>query len=67
MSRKGRRQKLKTGAEYNFICARSRYTYLKNGKRVKHNLKRQLNRRYRRELNEETKEYYHEENITPDA
>lgn len=53
MSRKGRRQKLKSGAEYDILYAKSLYCYLKNGKHVKHNIKRQLNRRYRREKNNE--------------
>ena len=50
--RKGRKQQLKTGAEYDLIYAKHLYCFLKNGKAVR-KLKKQMNRRWRRELNEE--------------
>lgn len=50
--RRGRKQKLKTGAEFDLIYAKCWYCYLKNGKAVR-KIKRQMNRRWRRELKEE--------------
>lgn len=50
MCKCGRKQVLKQGAEYDLLYSKSLYCYLKNGKRVKHNLKKQMNRRYRQEL-----------------
>ena len=46
---KGRKQKL-NAAEYDLLYAKALYCYLKNGTCVKHSLKKQMNRRYRREL-----------------
>ena len=54
MCKCGRRQILKTGAEYDLLYAKGLYCYLKNGNRVKHNLKKQMNRRYRREIKIDT-------------
>ena len=50
--RKGRKQQVKTGAEMNWLYAKHVYCFLKNGKAVR-KLKKQMNRRWRRELNEE--------------
>ena len=50
--RKGRKQRVKTGAEMDWLYAKRLYCFLKNGKAVR-KLKKQMNRRWRRELNEE--------------
>lgn len=50
--RKGRKQKVKTGAEMDWLYAKRLYCFLKNGKAVR-KLKKQMNRRWRRELNDE--------------
>lgn len=52
---KGMKQKLKTGAEFDLIYAKGIYCYLKNGKAVR-KIKRQMNRRWRRELKEDIEE-----------
>ena len=50
---KGRKQKVKTAAEMDWLYEKRRYCYLKNGKAVR-KIKRQMNRRWRRELKEGT-------------
>ena len=58
--RKGRRQQLKTGAEYDLLYAKHIYCFLKNGKAVR-KLKKQMNRRWRRELHDEMLEEVNED------
>ena len=58
--RKGRKQRVKTGAEMDWLYAKHIYYYLKNGKAVR-KLKKQMNRRWRRELNEEMLEEVNED------
>jgi hypothetical protein len=53
MSKQGRRQKLKSGMELDFLYARGLYCYLTNCQGLKHYIKKQLNRRYRHELHSE--------------
>lgn len=55
MSRKGRRQKIKKGCENDVLYGRDIYCYLQRAG-VKKSIKRGMNRRQRRELNEEAKE-----------
>jgi hypothetical protein len=45
----GNRQKLKTGAEYDFIFSRRLYCYMANNNKLKKWIKRQLSKRRRRE------------------
>jgi hypothetical protein len=54
--RKGRRQKLKTGDEVDYVIERGRYCYLKNNPRIRDLLRKCINRRYRKELKAETQE-----------
>ena len=54
MIKHGRKQKLKTAAEQDLLYAKHWYCYLRNGKAVR-KIKKQLNRRYRKEMNEEGK------------
>jgi len=48
---KGRKQKLKTGAEYDLLYAKSLYCYLRNNNNAVRKIKRGMNRRQRRENN----------------
>jgi (p)ppGpp synthase/HD superfamily hydrolase len=54
MIKHGRKQKLKTAAEEDLLYAKHWYSYLRNGKAVR-KIKKQLNRRYRKEMEEEGK------------
>ena len=55
MKKHGRKQKLKSGAEVDLIYGKHLYCYLKNGKAVR-KIKRQLNKRYRKEMRVEDTE-----------
>lgn len=52
MIKHGRKQKIKTAAEMDLLYDKHLYCYLRNGKAVR-KLKRQLNKRYRKEMKEE--------------
>lgn len=52
MKKHGRKQKLKRASEFDLIYAKGIYCYLKNGKAVR-KIKKQLNKRYRKEMKEE--------------
>jgi len=49
----GRRQKLISGDEEDLVYAKRRYRYLKNNTKLVKWLKRQMNKRYRREIKKE--------------
>ena len=57
MIKHGRKQKLKTAAEEDLLYAKHWYCYLRNGKAVR-KIKKQLNRRYRKEMQQEDTEEY---------
>ena len=52
MIKHGRKQKLKTAAEMDLLYDKHLYCYLRNGKAVR-KLKKQLNKRYRKEMKRE--------------
>ena len=52
MKKHGRKQKLKRASEFNLIYAKRDTLLLKNGKAVR-KIKKQLNKRYRKEMKEE--------------
>ena len=52
MTKHGRKQKLKRASEFNLIYAKRDTLLLKNGKAVR-KIKKQLNKRYRKEMKEE--------------
>jgi len=54
MIKHGRKQKIKSAAEMDLLYCKHWYCYLKNGKAVR-KLKKQLNKRYRKEMKEEGK------------
>lgn len=51
----GRKQILKCADEYDVIYAKKKYCYLVNHCEKVKKIKRRLNKRFRRELNQETK------------
>ena len=51
--RKGRKQKLKTGYEYDLLYAKHYYCFMKNNNNTVRYIKRTLNRRWRKELQED--------------
>lgn len=53
MVKHGRKQKLKTGDEYDLIYAKKLYCYLQNNTKLVRKIKRGLNKRYRKEMKEE--------------
>jgi len=57
MIKHGRKQKIKTGAEMDFLYCKKLYCYLKNGKAAR-KIKKQMNRRYRKEMQQEDTEEY---------
>jgi len=55
MIKHGRKQKLKTGDEFDLIYAKKLYCYLHNNTKLVKKIKRGLNKRYRKEMKEEGK------------
>jgi hypothetical protein len=53
MIKHGRKQKLKTGDEFDLIYAKKLYCYLQNNTKLVKKIKRGLNKRYRKEMKEE--------------